>query len=159
MERESASQTASIGTGGRASYRRNNILETAARAGLFPSLLSGALSTAPSAAEIVGMVSQMTDMGLPKEWAEAALRRCRYNVEMAINMCFEGGVDMEQLVTDDVSVKKFIAHSYKFLTFAYLFALFLYCYSSLLEKLLHPPQYRPQQPHEPMPSARIHCLT
>ena len=153
MERESASQTASIGTGGRASYRRNNILETAARAGLFPSLLSGALSTAPSAAEIVGMVSQMTDMGLPKEWAEAALRRCRYNVEMAINMCFEGGVDMEQLVTDDVS---WLFSFYLFINHLFMLTFLLLSYSLLRGKPLHPPQCLQLPPHEPMPSARTH---
>jgi hypothetical protein len=43
----------------------------------------------------------MTDMGLPREWCEVALRRCRYNVELAINMCFENGGDMSQIVAED----------------------------------------------------------
>eukprot|EP01035_Chromulina_nebulosa_P017758 gene17758-23358_t len=46
-------------------------------------------------------IAQMMDMGLPKEWCETALRRCRYNVEMAINMCFEHGDDMTRFVAED----------------------------------------------------------
>lgn len=46
-------------------------------------------------------VTQMMDMGIQREWCEAALRRCRYNVEMAINLCFEHGDDMARLVAED----------------------------------------------------------
>jgi hypothetical protein len=87
---------------GRAS-RGSNILESAARAGLLP-FVSSTFSRTPPAAELAAMITQMTDMGLPREWAEAALKRCRYNVEMAINMCFESGVDMSQIVAEEVSV-------------------------------------------------------
>eukprot|EP01041_Mallomonas_annulata_P001744 gene1744-3367_t len=46
----------------------------------------------------------MMEMGFPKEWCEVALRRCRYNVEMAINLCFEQGTDMDQLVAEDAAI-------------------------------------------------------
>jgi lauroyl/myristoyl acyltransferase len=47
----------------------------------------------------------MTDMGLSREWCEVALRRCRYNLEMAINMCFENGADMANIVAEDFKNK------------------------------------------------------
>jgi hypothetical protein len=46
----------------------------------------------------------MMEMGFPKEWCEVALRRCRYNVEMAINLCFEHGGEMDQLVAEDNAI-------------------------------------------------------
>ena len=46
-------------------------------------------------------VQQMMEMGFPKEWCETALRRCRYNVELAINLCFEHSQDMPQFVDED----------------------------------------------------------
>jgi hypothetical protein len=95
--------TTSVGSGSSHGLSRG-ILETAARAGLLP-FVSSAFSRVPPAAELAGMITQMTDMGLPREWAEAALKRCRYNVEMAINMCFENGVDMAQIVSEEVSYR------------------------------------------------------
>lgn len=44
------------------------------------------------------MVQQMMEMGFPKEWCDVALARCAYNVEAAINFCFEHSSDMERLV-------------------------------------------------------------
>ena len=55
-------------------------------------------STAQAAA-----LSQMLEMGLPNEWCEFALKRCNYNVEMAINMCLEHGSDMAQLIAEDAN--------------------------------------------------------
>jgi hypothetical protein len=49
-------------------------------------------------------ISQMMDMGLPREWCETSLRRCRYNIEMAINMCFEHGEDMSRFVAEDAAL-------------------------------------------------------
>lgn len=44
------------------------------------------------------MVQQMMEMGFPKEWCDVALARCAYNVEAAINFCFEHSSEMERLV-------------------------------------------------------------
>ena len=46
----------------------------------------------------------MMEMGFPKEWCDVALRRTRYNVEAAINLCFEHGTDMDQLVAEDAAL-------------------------------------------------------
>eukprot|EP01038_Epipyxis_sp_PR26KG_P004035 gene4035-5772_t len=46
-------------------------------------------------------LAQMLEIGLPKEWCEFALRRCHFNVEMAINMCLEHGSEMSQLIAED----------------------------------------------------------
>ena len=72
-------------------------------AGLFAALsgLSGAAG-APREAD-PSAVEQMADMGIAREWAEFALRRSRNNIEVAINMCFEHGADMAQLVADDAA--------------------------------------------------------
>ena len=51
-------------------------------------------------------VEQMVEMGIAKEWAEFALRRCRNNVEIAINMCFEHGTEMAQLVAEDAALQQ-----------------------------------------------------
>jgi hypothetical protein len=51
-------------------------------------------------------VAQMLEMGLPKDWCEVALRRCRYNVEMAINMCFEHDQGMVQIVAEDALMRE-----------------------------------------------------
>ena len=40
-------------------------------------------------------------LGFPRPWCEVALRRSRYNVEMAINLCFEAGPEIEQLVAEE----------------------------------------------------------
>ncbi|CAM9219760.1 unnamed protein product [Ectocarpus fasciculatus] len=45
----------------------------------------------------------MMEMGFRPEWCEAALRRSRNNVEIAINLCFEHGDDMDRLVQEDVT--------------------------------------------------------
>lgn len=46
-------------------------------------------------------VQQMMEMGFPQEWCEVALRRCRYNLELAINLCFERQGEMAMLVDED----------------------------------------------------------
>lgn len=51
-------------------------------------------------------VEQMMEMGIAKEWAEFALRRCRNNIEIAINMCFEHGAEMSQLVAEDAIIQQ-----------------------------------------------------
>jgi len=99
----SASGSASDGAISRTQLSRaSGTLESAARAGLLP-FVSHAFARAPPPAELNGMIAQMTDMGLPREWCEAALRRCRYNIEMAINMCFESGIDMAQIVAEEAA--------------------------------------------------------
>jgi hypothetical protein len=56
----------------------------------------------PDPAAFAAAVAQMQEMGLPKDWCEVALRRCRNNIEMAINMCFENGAEMSQIVAEEV---------------------------------------------------------
>jgi hypothetical protein len=46
-------------------------------------------------------LEQMTEIGIEREWAVFALRRCRNNIEIAINMCFEHGHEMAQLIAED----------------------------------------------------------
>lgn len=54
---------------------------------------------AQSDADATGpMVQQMMEMGFPKEWCDVALARCAFNVEAAINFCFEHSSEMERLV-------------------------------------------------------------
>ena len=82
----------------------NPLLEAAASIGLFShfgSQLSARGSSTVDPATQAAAIAQMTDMGLPRDWCEVALRRCRYNVELAINMCFENGSDMPQIVAED----------------------------------------------------------
>lgn len=49
------------------------------------------------------MLQMMMEMGLQQDWCEFALRRCRNNVEMAINLCFEQSADMDQLIADEAA--------------------------------------------------------
>jgi hypothetical protein len=82
----------------------NPLLDAAASIGLFSpfgSQVAPRSSASVDPATQAAAIAQMTDMGLPKEWCEVALRRCRYNVELAINMCFENGGDMSQIVAED----------------------------------------------------------
>jgi hypothetical protein len=46
-------------------------------------------------------LNQMLEIGLPREWCEFALKRCHYNVEMAINLCLENGSEMNQLIAQE----------------------------------------------------------
>lgn len=69
-----------------------------AEASPFASYLLGRTIDPAAKAEAI---SQMMDMGIPREWCETSLRRCRYNIEMAINMCFEHGEDMGRFVAED----------------------------------------------------------
>lgn len=83
----------------------NPLLDAAASIGLFSpfgSQVAPRSSASVDPATQAAAIAQMTDMGLPREWCEVALRRCRYNVELAINMCFENGGDMSQIVAEDV---------------------------------------------------------
>ncbi|RLO02001.1 hypothetical protein DYB28_001446 [Aphanomyces astaci] len=50
-------------------------------------------STPPSA-----LCQQMMEMGFPREWCDVALLKCSYQVEAAINFCFEHSSDMDRLV-------------------------------------------------------------
>ena len=82
----------------------NPLLDAAASIGLFShfgSQLAPRSSATVDPATQAAAIAQMTDMGLPRDWCEVALRRCRYNVELAINMCFENGGDMPQIVAED----------------------------------------------------------
>lgn len=82
----------------------NPLLDAAASIGLFShfgSQLASRSSATVDPATQAAAIAQMTDMGLPRDWCEVALRRCRYNVELAINMCFENGGDMPQIVAED----------------------------------------------------------
>ncbi|CAK4613794.1 unnamed protein product [Aphanomyces euteiches] len=54
---------------------------------------ASAVLTPPSA-----MCQQMMEMGFPREWCEIALQKCAYQVEAAINFCFEHSGDMDRLV-------------------------------------------------------------
>ena len=67
-------------------------------------MLASMLST-PSAGDAARAREQMMDMGFPKEWCDVALRRCRYNVELAINLCFEHGSEMNQLVAEEAAMQ------------------------------------------------------
>ncbi|ETV97588.1 hypothetical protein, variant [Aphanomyces invadans] len=44
------------------------------------------------------LCQQMMEMGFPREWCEVALQKCSYQVEAAINFCFEHSSDMDRLV-------------------------------------------------------------
>ena len=82
----------------------NPLLDAVASIGLFSqfgSQLASRSSATVDPATQAAAIAQMTDMGLPRDWCEVALRRCRYNVELAINMCFENGGDMPQIVAED----------------------------------------------------------
>ena len=85
---------------------RNIILEAAAAVGIF-SPFGNNRQQAPQVdqATQTAAVAQMVDMGLPPEWCEVALRRCLYNVELAINMCFEHGDSMSQMVAEDAMLQ------------------------------------------------------
>lgn len=50
-------------------------------------------------------LNQMLEIGLPREWCEFSLRRCHYNVEMAINMCLEHGDEMPQLIAQEAEAQ------------------------------------------------------
>lgn len=71
---------------------------------LSPFSASSSISRGADPAAMAEAINQMMDMGLPREWCETSLRRCRYNVEMAINMCFEHGDDMPRYVSEDASI-------------------------------------------------------
>ena len=86
----------------------NPLLDAAASIGLFShfgSQLASRASATVDPATQAAAIAQMTDMGLPRDWCEVALRRCRYNVELAINMCFENGADMPQIVAEDAIIQ------------------------------------------------------
>ena len=94
------------------SLTRSILLEAAAAVSLFsPSTYAGGAggnpgrvggaAAGPDPATQAAAVAQMVEMGLPPEWCDTALRRCRYNVEMAINLCFEHGEGMAQMVAED----------------------------------------------------------
>jgi len=83
------------------SITRSILLEAATAVGMFSQLGAGPRPSAADRAAQASAIAQMVDMGLPPEWCEVALRRCRNNVEMAINMCFENGDSMSQLVAED----------------------------------------------------------
>ncbi|KAF0693119.1 Aste57867_15865 [Aphanomyces stellatus] len=55
---------------------------------------SASASLAPPSA----MCQQMMEMGFPREWCEVALQKCAFQVEAAINFCFEHSSDMDRLV-------------------------------------------------------------
>ena len=67
-------------------------------------MLASLLGAPPSAAEANRALEQMMEMEFPREWCEVALRRCRYNVEMAINLCFEHGPEMNQIVAEEAAL-------------------------------------------------------
>lgn len=69
-----------------------------------PANLLAAMMSGPSAAEANHAREQMMEMGFPREWCEFALRKCRYNVELAINLCFEHGSEMNQLIAEDAAL-------------------------------------------------------
>ena len=55
----------------------------------------------PGGIDPTASVQQMLEMGFPQEWCEYALRRCGYNVELAINLCFERSSEMAQLIEEE----------------------------------------------------------
>ena len=104
---EGSSRSADRGVGGgdgNESMSRN-VLGAAAAAGIFNTVL-GARQPRVDEATQSAAIAQMVDIGLPPEWCEVALRRCRWNVEMAINLCFEHGDDMAQLVAEDAMLQQ-----------------------------------------------------
>lgn len=50
-------------------------------------------------------LTQMLEIGLPREWCEFALKRTNYNVEMAINLCLEHGSEMNQLIAQEAMLE------------------------------------------------------
>ncbi len=47
-------------------------------------------------------IAQMAELGLPRQWAELALRRTGgTNIEAAVHFCLERGGDMERLIAED----------------------------------------------------------
>lgn len=77
---------------------------TPSREGLVSSQILASLLAGPSAAEATRAREQMMEMGFPREWCDVALRRCRYNVELAINLCFEHGPEMNQIVAEEAAL-------------------------------------------------------
>lgn len=47
-------------------------------------------------------IMQMTELGLPRQWAEFALRRTG-DIESAVHFCLERGADMERLIAEDAN--------------------------------------------------------
>lgn len=48
-------------------------------------------------------IAQMAELGLPRQWAELALRRTGgTNIEAAVHFCLERGGDMERLLAEDL---------------------------------------------------------
>jgi hypothetical protein len=82
---------------------RGLVDEQSSSRGISANLLA-AMMSGPSAAEANHAREQMMEMGFPREWCEFALRKCRYNVELAINLCFEHGSEMNQLIAEDAAL-------------------------------------------------------
>ena len=78
---------------------RSPLLETAAA--VFSSI---GLTRQVDASTKNALIDQMVELGLQRDWCEVSLRRCRYNVELALNMCFEHGEDMNRIVAEDAAL-------------------------------------------------------
>lgn len=48
-------------------------------------------------------IVQMQELGLPRQWAELALRRTGGTIEAAVHFCLERGGDMERLLAEDLA--------------------------------------------------------
>jgi len=46
-------------------------------------------------------VGQMMEMGFPRDWCVAALRRCSNVVEQAVTFCFEHSAEMDQILAEE----------------------------------------------------------
>merc|ERR1711988_1650221 len=58
--------------------------------------------------EAIGRLEKLGNdlaMGWPKDWCEAALRRCNCNVEMACNFLFENSEQMDEFLAQDRAMK------------------------------------------------------
>lgn len=95
----------------KANALEQSIAQLAREPGSASASMLAAILGGPSQAEANRAKEQMMEMGFPREWCEVALRRCRYNVEMAINLCFEHGAEMDQLVAEEAALQSAVSSS------------------------------------------------
>ena len=48
-------------------------------------------------------IVQMAELGLPRQWAEVALRRTGGDIEAAVHFCLERGGDMERIIAEEAN--------------------------------------------------------
>ncbi|CAM9546483.1 unnamed protein product, partial [Chrysoparadoxa australica] len=73
----------------------------AAEAVAYLSATAAALGAGTIILDTSAAVAQMMEMGFPKDWCEAALRRSGNSLEQAVNFCFDHSGDMEQILAEE----------------------------------------------------------